>query len=84
MFSDALWLALTFFCGAAYETGCAFWVYYTERNRVAPAVFWSVFNCLVTVIGLGESLHRPAFIAVYALGFGFGTYVAIRLKARLS
>ena len=75
-------LILTFACGAAYEFGCAFWVAHTEANRVLPAVAWSVFNCLVTVVGIGESLHRPLFIGAYAAGFGTGTAMAIVLKNR--
>lgn len=80
--SDIWLLLLTFFCGAAYECGCVFWVHYSEKNRVPPAVFWSCFNALVTVIGLGEALHRPLFIAAYVLGFGVGTWAALRIKAR--
>jgi uncharacterized protein YebE (UPF0316 family) len=76
-------LLATFLCGAAYECGCVFWVHYSERHRVALAVFWSCFNALVTVIGLGEALHRPPFIATYVLGFGFGTWVGIGIKRRL-
>jgi len=80
--SDVLLLLLTFFCGAAYECGCVFWVHYSEQGRVGPAVGWSCFNALVTVIGLGEALHRPAFIAVYVVGFGAGTWLAIAIKRR--
>jgi hypothetical protein len=80
--SDLAALLLTFLCGAAYELGCAFWVHYSETNRELPAVFWSCFNCLVTVVGLGEALHRPIFIAVYVAGFGAGTGLAIRIKRR--
>ena len=82
--SDFFLLALTFFCGAAYECGCVFWVHYSELNRTVPAVGWSCFNALVTVIGLGEALHRPLYIAAYVIGYGAGTYGAIRIKQRMS
>jgi hypothetical protein len=80
---DLALLALTFFCGAAYELGCVFWVHYSESDRPAPAVAWSCFNALVTVVGLGEALLRPVFIAVYVAGFGIGTWIAIRIKRRM-
>lgn len=80
--SDALLLALTFACGGLYELGCVFWVHYAEKGRKWPAAGWSCFNALVTVIGLGEALHRPLFIAVYVLGYGIGTMVAIDIKRR--
>ena len=74
-------LLLTFLCGAAYECGCVFWVHYSEQNKIGAAVAWSCFNALVTVIGLGEALNKPLFIAAYVLGFGVGTWVAIKIKA---
>lgn len=76
-------LALTFFCGAAYECACVFWVHYSEQNRVVWAVVWSCFAALVTVIGLGEALHNPIFIVAYVAGYGAGTAVAIEAKRRL-
>ena len=82
--TDAWLLVLTFFCGAAYELGCVFWVHYSELGRTWPAVGWSCFNALVTVIGLGEALHRPAFIAAYVVGFGAGTGAAISYKTRFN
>lgn len=75
-------LLLTFFCGAAYECGCVFWVHYSEKNEIWKAVVWSCFNALVTVIGLGEALNKPLFIAAYVVGFGVGTWLAIKIKAR--
>jgi hypothetical protein len=73
---------LTFLCGAAYECSCVFWVYYSEKNKVVPSVIWSCFAALVTVIGLGEAIHRPLFIAAYTIGFGAGTWLAIQIKKR--
>lgn len=73
---------LTFLCGAAYECGCVFWVHYSEKGKTIPASLWSCFNALVTVIGLGEALHNPLFIAAYVLGFGFGTGLAIEIKKK--
>ena len=79
---EAAMLALTFACGAAYESGCVFWVHYSEAHRAGMAAFWSCFNALVTVVGLGEALHRPKFIAVYVAGYGCGTYLAIEVVRR--
>lgn len=75
-------VALTFACGAAYELACVFWVQASESNRAGTAAAWSCFAALVTCLGLGEALHQPAMIAAYASGFGFGTYVGVRAKAR--
>lgn len=74
-------LLLTSLCGAAYEAGCVFWVHHSEQGQPARASLWSMFNALVTCIGLGEAIHRPIFIAAYAIGFGGGTFVAVVIKA---
>lgn len=76
-------LLLTFVCGAAYECGCVFWVHYSEKGNSVHAAMWSMFNALVTCIGLGEALHQPLFIVSYVLGFGVGTYLAIKFKSYL-
>ena len=75
---------LTFVCGAAYECGCVFWVHHSEKGNVKPAVLWSCFNASVTVIGVESFLKSPIFVLAYVMGFGTGTYFAIRLKKRLT
>lgn len=77
-------LALTFFCGAAYECGCVFWVHYSETEAIKKAVLWSMFNALVTAIGIEHFLKGPEFIAVYVLGYGFGTFLGIKIKKNLN
>lgn len=75
-------LLLTFACGAAYECGCVFWVAHAEAGRASKAVTWSMFNALVTCIGVEQFLKGPYFVGAYVLGYGFGTYVAIKIKSR--
>ena len=77
-----IWLLLlTFFCGAAYECACVFWVHHSEKGDSVYAALWSMFAALVTCIGLGEALHNPLFILLYTLGFGVGTYLAVYIKS---
>ena len=80
--SDMFSLTVTFLCGAIYECACVFWVHYSEKNNALLSALCSCLVALVTAIGLGEALHRPLFIAAYTLGFGIGTWVAIKVKAR--
>lgn len=75
---------LTLACGAAFELGCVFWVHYSERGRVLPAAGWSMFNALVTVIGIEGFLKHWANALAYILGFGIGTAIAIKIKKRLA
>ena len=74
---------LTFLCGAAYECACVFWVHHTEGGRALRAVPWSMFAALVTAIGVEGFLTRRVFIIAYVLGFGAGTYLAVKIKQRL-
>jgi hypothetical protein len=83
MTSADVWpLALTWLCGAAYECACVFWVHFAESCRIGPAVAWSCIAALVTVVGLGEAIHRPVYIAAYVAGYGCGTALAIVWKTR--
>lgn len=75
---------LTFVSAAAYECGCVFWVHYAELGRRLPAVGWSCFNALVTVIGVEGFLKSRFLAAVFVVGFGCGTFFAMTLKRRLA
>jgi len=77
-------LLLTFLCGAAYECGCVFWVAHSEAGRARPAVAWSMFNALVTCVGVEHFLRGPHFVAAIVLGYGVGTWGAIRIRQRVS
>lgn len=69
-----------FLGGALYEAGCVVWVHYAERDDVGPAVGTSMFNAVVTIIGVESFLKHWLFKVAYVLGFGTGTAVAILLR----
>lgn len=75
-----LWLLITFSCGTCYELGCVFWTHYSEANKIVQASLWSVFNALITCVGLGSALHDWRMILAWALGWGIGTGSGIRIK----
>jgi uncharacterized protein YebE (UPF0316 family) len=77
-----LWLIITFSCGTAYELGCVFWTHYSEANKIVPASLWSIFNALITCIGLGSALKNPLMVIAYALGFGAGTALGLGIKIK--
>jgi hypothetical protein len=80
MNNTLLWLLITFSCGTAYELGCVFWTHYSEANKIVQASLWSVFNALITCIGLGRALKNPPMIAAWAVGWGVGTAMGIWWK----
>lgn len=71
---------VAFVCGFAYEAACAYWVRYAEQRKPWHASAWSCFAALVTVIGLGEALHRPLPIVAYVIGYGCGTFAVVRKR----
>lgn len=73
---------LTFICGALYEASCVFWVHFSEKGsaKMASAISMLVATC--TLAGIGASLHDIKFAPFYILGYGFGTYMAVKIKQR--
>jgi uncharacterized protein YebE (UPF0316 family) len=88
MAKDIAIFCVTFICGAMYECCCVFWVHFSEKNKAWLAVIFSVMAAIVTLTGIesvvsAEQLARRIFFsAAYALGYGAGTYVSIKLKAK--
>lgn len=81
--STVLSYLLTFACGAWYEAGCVFWVHHSTKKQAGKTSLWSMSCALAEIVGIYYSVtdlrHAPAFI----LGYGVGTYVAVRVNARL-
>lgn len=75
-------LLVTFLCGAGYEFSCVFWVYYSEKYQAIKAVIWSMTVALITVIGVEQFLKGFPFVIAYVLGYGAGTYFAIKIKQK--
>lgn len=75
-------LLLIFLCGAIYESACVGFVHFSERGRALPTALCSILAASVELTGIITSVrdwHRaPFFIA----GYGCGTFVAVRWKAR--
>jgi len=78
------WLHLAaFLCGLIYEITAVLWIHEQSKLHVWRAVAWSVFAGSISVAGVWLAIndlhHAPALV----LGYGMGTYVGIRIKARL-
>lgn len=71
---------VTFASGAAYEYGCVFWVHCAEAGKPAKAAVWSMLLATVTLVGVGESLRDLRYAPLYVLGYGAGTFAAVRQR----
>jgi hypothetical protein len=67
--------------GFAIETACVYWVHYSERNRALPTSLCSMLIGAAQVLGIGESIKDWRLGALFVLGYGLGTYTAVRRKA---
>lgn len=70
----------TFLFGALYEAGCVAWVHYSERHQAGKAALVSSLLAAVQIAGVGESVHDIRMAPFFVVGYGVGSYVAVKLK----
>lgn len=68
--------------GFAIETACVYWVHFSERGRALPTALCSMIIGAAQVLGIGESIRDWHVGACFVLGYGAGTFTAVRLKSR--
>lgn len=81
--TPALDCLIAFAGGAAYEAGCVGWVHFAERGRPVTTALFSMLCATAQVAGIGESVHSLGAAPFFVLGYGVGTYAAVRFKTRL-
>lgn len=74
---------LVFLSGALIECACVFWVHFSERGRAGATALCSMSIALAEVFGIGESIRHGLVTVAYVLGYGLGTYGAVRWKERM-
>jgi hypothetical protein len=75
--------AVTFASGFAIECACVFWVHYSERGRAASTALCSMLIAGAQVLGIGSAVRDFRFAPAFVLGYGAGTYCAVKLKVGL-
>lgn len=81
--TSALDLAITFVAGFAIEACCVLWVHYAERGAPMRTALFAMIMAVAQIAGIGESIRDPVASAFFVLGYGAGTYAAVRYKGRL-
>lgn len=74
---------LTFLAGFVIEMACVFWVHYSERNKALQTALCSMAIGCAQVLGIGESIHSPYMAFLFVIGYGVGTYTAVKRKSLL-
>lgn len=74
--------ALTFASGFVIETACVYWVHFSERDCALETALCSMVIGAAQVLGIGESIHDWRMGAPFVLGYGVGTFTAVRRKAK--
>lgn len=75
--------ALMFLCGAGYEAGCVGFIHFSERGRPLMTALCSMVAAAVQLTGVLESVHDWHLAPVFILGYGTGSYIAVRIKGML-
>lgn len=73
---------ITFISGFIIETACVYWVHYSERNQAFNTALCSMAIGIAQVLGLGESIHDWRMGIPYVIGYGLGTFLAVKRKSR--
>lgn len=73
---------LTFVCGALYEAACVGWVHFSERGRATITSLFSMLAAGAEVTGVLDSARDVRLAPFFVIGYGVGTFIAVRLKGR--
>ncbi len=77
-----LYAILTFLAGFTIDTAYIYSIHFSERNQAFKTAMCAMIMGGCQVFGIGESIHNPYMAALYVLGFGVGTYSAVKRKAK--
>lgn len=80
--SFAVDASIAFAGGAVYEAGCVFWVHHSEAGRPYTTSLFSMLCAAAQVAGIGESVHNLWIAPFFVVGYGVGTFAAVKLKGR--
>lgn len=71
---------LAFLAGFVYEFGCVWWVVFIRQRQAALAGLAAGCLGLVFTLGMIEALARGAAAITFAIGYGLGSYAAVKLQ----
>lgn len=69
---------VTFASGAIVEGVCAKWVQAVAAKRAKKAAVMSMVWAVALLAGIGEALHYGWPGVTWVLGYGLGSYLAVR------
>ena len=70
----------TFLAGLCIEGTAGVWTHYTARGKAVLAGLLSSFQALAVVLGVGQSVRDWHYAPAFVLGYGMGSYLAIKAK----
>lgn len=78
-----VYYVLTFFAGFIIDLAYIYSVHYSERNKPLHTAMCAIVMGSFQVFGIGKSINDPYMACLYVLGFGVGTYTAVKRKSLL-
>lgn len=74
---------LALMAGAFYESCCVMWAHYsTKESRPILSGLFSMLSATTQLIGIGEAIHDVKTAPFFILGYGIGSYLAVKIKER--
>lgn len=67
--------------GAIIESLCVFWIHYVEKEVAAKPAAISMLVATAQLAGIGEGIRDWRVGACFVLGYGIGTYFAVKFKS---
>ena len=70
--------ALTFLSGTAVEWICAKWVAAVAEKKAWRSGVLSMLWAVSLLVGIGEALHKGWPAVTWVIGYGFGSFIAVK------
>lgn len=77
-----LYAMLTFLAGFTIDTAYIYSIHFSERNQAFRTAICAMIMGICQVFGIGKSIDNPYLALLYVLGFGVGTYTAVKRKSK--
>lgn len=73
---------LTFLAGFIIDTAYIYSIHFSERHQPLYTAICAMIMGVCQIFGIGKSINNKYMALLYILGFGVGTYTAVKIKSK--
>jgi hypothetical protein len=59
------------------------WLYYSSKGKPILSALFSMLAATTQLVGIGEAIHDVKTAPFFIIGYGFGSYLAVKLSRKL-